>query len=73
MEEPTFFVLEAGSDVRGCGWMTFPKGTSGGVELLGLDAGRGDGLGFVAEEGVGATEEFVEEGRDHPGPVTVEG
>lgn len=53
--------------------MTFPKGTSGGVELLGLDAGRGDGLGFVAEDGVGATEEFVEEGRDHPGPVTVEG
>lgn len=52
--------------------MIFPNCTGGGAELLGLDAGRGDGLGLVAE-GVGATEEFVEDGRDHPGPVTVEG
>lgn len=52
--------------------MTLPNGASGGAELFGLDAGSGEGLGFVAE-GVGATDEFVDEGRDHPGPVTVDG
>ena len=52
--------------------MILPKGASEGAELFGLDAGSGEGLGFVAE-GVGATDEFVDEGRDHPGPVIVDG
>lgn len=52
--------------------MILPKGASEGAELFGLGTGSGEGLGFVAE-GVGATDEFVDEGRDHPGPVIVDG
>lgn len=51
--------------------MTFPKDAGWGGEM-GLGTGRGDGLGFVVLD-VGATEEFVDDGRDHPGPVTVDG
>lgn len=51
--------------------MTLPAGACVGAVCV-AGARRGEGFGCVPG-GVGATVDPVEDGRDHPGPVRVDG
>lgn len=72
-EEDSFPFANASVETLGCGWMTFVEEVDFGAELVGVDNGRGEGLGFVEESGVGTVDDPVDDGRDHPGPVNVDG
>lgn len=49
--------------------MIFPEGAGKGAPWLAEDEGAGVGFVLVPGEGAAATEEFVDDGRDQPGPA----
>lgn len=69
MPELSFLANDvAESAERGWGCIIFPGG-AGRVPWLAEDVGAGVGFALDPDAGAAATKEFVDDGRDQPGPV----